>query len=74
VWNINPKEYTKNATAWSNKSLFLSDLGYSRLLKKKSALTGSKLERRARTIRPGFRWIRNNLGIVEVDNGGSCRL
>ena len=34
------------------------------LLKKKSVLTGSTLERRARTIRTWFRWIRNNLGIV----------
>jgi hypothetical protein len=74
VWNINPKEYTKNATEWYNKSLFLCDLGYSSLLKKKSVLIGLTLERRARTIRPWFRWIRKNLGIVEVDNGGSCRL
>jgi hypothetical protein len=35
------------------------------ILKKKSHLTGSTLERRARTIRSWFRWIRNNLGIVE---------
>jgi hypothetical protein len=40
------------------------------LLKKKSDLTGSTLERRARTIRSWFRWIRNNLGIVEVDRYG----
>ena len=32
------------------------------LLKRKSHLTGSTLERRARTIRSWFRWIRNNLG------------
>jgi hypothetical protein len=44
------------------------------LLKKKSGLTGSTLERRARTIRSWFRWIRNNLGIVEVDRYGRIRI
>jgi hypothetical protein len=44
------------------------------LLKKKSDLTGSTLERRARTIRSWFRWIRNNLGIVEVDKYGRIRI
>jgi hypothetical protein len=44
------------------------------LLKKKSLLTGSTLERRARTIRSWFRWIRNNLGLVEVDEAGSIRI
>jgi hypothetical protein len=43
-------------------------------LKKKSDLTGSTLERRARTIRSWFRWIRNNLGIVEVDKYGRIRI
>lgn len=44
------------------------------LLKKKSFLTGSTLERRARTIRSWFRWIRNNLGLVEVDEAGNIRI
>ena len=44
------------------------------LLKKKSLLTGSTLERRARTIRSWFRWIRNNLGLVEVDEAGNIRI
>jgi hypothetical protein len=44
------------------------------LLKKKSHLTGSTLERRARTIRSWFRWIRNNLGLVEVDASGNIRI
>jgi DNA-binding transcriptional regulator/RsmH inhibitor MraZ len=43
-------------------------------LKKKPDLTGSTLERRARTIRSWFRWIRNNLGIVEVDKHGRIRI
>jgi hypothetical protein len=45
-----------------------------RLLKKKSLLTGSTLERRARTIRSWFRWIRNNLGLVEIDGAGNIRI
>lgn len=40
------------------------------MLRKKSHLTGSTLERRARTIRSWFRWIRNNLGVVDVDAVG----
>ena len=44
------------------------------LLRKKSRLTGSTLERRARTIRSWFRWIRNNLGLVEVDFIGNIRV
>ncbi|MGB8033013.1 MAG: AAA-associated domain-containing protein [Nitrososphaeraceae archaeon] len=45
-----------------------------KLLKEKSSLTGSTLERRARTIRSWFRWIRNNLGIVEVDKYGNIKV
>lgn len=44
------------------------------LLKKKSHITGSTLERRARTIRSWFRWIRNNLGLVEIDAAGNIRI
>jgi uncharacterized protein DUF6997/uncharacterized protein DUF6996 len=44
------------------------------LLKRKSDLTGNTLERRARTIRSWFKWIRNNLGIVEVDTYGNIRV
>jgi hypothetical protein len=44
------------------------------LLKNKSNLTGHTLVRRARTIRSWFRWIRNNLGIVEVDRNGNIRV
>jgi hypothetical protein len=44
------------------------------LLKKKSLLTGSTLERRATTIRSWFRWIRNNLGLVEVDEAGNISI
>lgn len=44
------------------------------MLRKKSHLTGSTLERRARTIRSWFRWIRNNLGLVDVDAIGNIRI
>ena len=44
------------------------------LLKKKSPLTGSTLGRRAQTIISWFKWIRNNLGIVEVNDNGEIRI
>ena len=43
-------------------------------LRTRSHLTGNTLFRRARTIISWFRWIRNNLHIVEVDSNGSIRL
>ncbi|MGA9841119.1 MAG: AAA-associated domain-containing protein [Nitrososphaeraceae archaeon] len=44
------------------------------LLKKRSGLTGSTLERRARTIITWFRWMRKYLGMVEVDSKGSIMM
>lgn len=44
------------------------------LLKKNSHLTGSTLVRRAQTIISWFKWIRNNLGIVEVNKDGDIRI
>jgi hypothetical protein len=44
------------------------------LLKEKSHLTGSTLGRRAQTIISWFRWIRNNLGIVDVNDNGDIRI
>jgi hypothetical protein len=44
------------------------------LLKEKSHLTGSTLGRRAQTIISWFRWIRNNLGIIEVNKDGDIRI
>jgi hypothetical protein len=44
------------------------------LLNKKSHLTGSTLGRRAQTIISWFKWIRNNLGIVEVNDNGEIRI
>jgi hypothetical protein len=40
------------------------------VIKKNSQLTGSTLTRRAQTILSWFKWIRNNIGIVEVDSKG----
>jgi hypothetical protein len=44
------------------------------LLKKNSHLTSSTLGRRAQTIVSWFKWIRNNLGIVEVNKNGDIRI
>jgi hypothetical protein len=44
-----------------------------RLLKRRSDVTGDTLFRRTRTIISWFKWIRNNLGIVEVDTEGNIR-
>jgi uncharacterized protein DUF6997 len=44
------------------------------LLKKYSHVTGSTLGRRAQTIISWFKWIRNNLGIVEVNHNGDIRI
>jgi hypothetical protein len=44
------------------------------LLKATSHLTGSTLARRAQTIESWFRWIRNNIGLVEVDNRGNISI
>jgi hypothetical protein len=45
-----------------------------KLLKKNSHLTGSTLGRRAQTIISWFKWIRNNLGLVEVNDNGEIRI
>ena len=44
------------------------------LLKRSSELSGTTLPRRAQTIIAWFKWIRNNLGLVEVDEDGSIRI
>jgi hypothetical protein len=40
------------------------------IIKKNSQLTGSTLPRRAQTIVSWFKWIRSNIGIVQVDEKG----
>ena len=44
------------------------------LIKKHSHLTGSTLGRRTQTIISWFRWIMNNVGIVEVNDNGEVRI
>jgi uncharacterized membrane protein (Fun14 family) len=44
------------------------------LIRKYSDLTGSTLERRAQTIVSWFKWIRNNVGIVEVNDNVEIRV
>jgi hypothetical protein len=44
------------------------------LLRQKSHLTGSTLGRRAQTIISWFKWIRNNLGIVDVKKDNSIQI
>lgn len=43
------------------------------LLKRQSDISGDTLFRRTRTIVSWFKWIRNNLGIVEVNTEGNIR-
>jgi hypothetical protein len=44
------------------------------LLKEKSNITGSTLNRRTQTIIAWFKWIRNNVGLVEVDYYGNISI
>lgn len=44
------------------------------LLNKRSHITGSTLNRRTQTIISWFKWIRNNFGLVEVDNYGNISI
>ncbi|MGI9012272.1 MAG: type II restriction enzyme [Nitrososphaeraceae archaeon] len=44
------------------------------LLKKKSHITGSTLKRRTQTIVSWFKWIRNNVGLVEIDYYGNISI
>jgi hypothetical protein len=43
------------------------------LIVKNSRLSGSTVLRRSRTIISWFKWIRNNLGIIDVDANGIIR-
>ena len=58
----------------SDKNRIVSKQEIIGLLRKKSDLTGDTLFRRARTIVSWFRWIQNNLGIVEVDRNKNIRI
>jgi hypothetical protein len=58
----------------TDKNKIISKQQIIELLKKKSDLSGSTLGRRSQTIISWFKWIRNNLGIVEVDKNGDIRI
>ena len=58
----------------SDRNKVVSKQDIMELLRKKSHLTGSTLERRAKTIRIWFKWIRNNLGFLEVDDADNIRI
>ena len=45
-----------------------------KLLKKRSHITGATLKRRTQTIVSWFKWIRNNIGLVEVDYYGNINI
>ena len=44
------------------------------ILRKISHITGATVKRRTQTIVSWFKWIRNNLGLVEVDNYGNISI
>ena len=44
------------------------------LIIKNSNISGSTVSRRSRTIISWFRWIRNNLGIIDVYDNGTIKL
>jgi uncharacterized FlgJ-related protein len=43
-------------------------------LEKKSHLSGSTLGRQTQTIISWFKWIKNNLGVIEVDKNGNIKI
>jgi hypothetical protein len=59
-------------TIESNKSVQKSDI--IEILKSKSHISGATLGRRAQTIVSWFKWIRNNIGLVEVDENGNITI
>jgi hypothetical protein len=58
----------------TDKNKVISKQQIIEVLKKKSDLSGSTLGRRTQTIISWFKWIKNNLGIVEVDKNGDIRI
>jgi hypothetical protein len=54
-----------------NKAVTRKEIGD--LIVRNSNISGSTILRRSRTIVSWFKWIRNNLGIVDVDANGIIR-
>jgi len=57
-----------------DKNHVVSRSDIEQILREYSPLTGATIGRRTSTIVSWFKWIRNNVGIVEVHLDGSVRL
>ena len=57
-----------------DRNKIISKIDIIELLKNKSHITGSTLKRRTQTIVAWFKWIRNNVGLVEVDRYGNISI
>ena len=57
-----------------DRNKIISKIDIIELLKNKSHITGSTLKRRTQTIIAWFKWIRNNVGLVEVDRYGNISI
>jgi hypothetical protein len=57
----------------SNRNRAITRREIGDLIVKNSSISGSTVLRRSRTIISWFKWIRNNLGIVDVDANGIIR-
>ena len=55
-----------------NRAITSKEIG--NLIVRNSGISGSTVMRRSRTIISWFKWIRNNLGIVDVDSSGTIKL
>lgn len=56
-----------------NKNKIVTRNEVVQLLEKKSFISGSTSKRRTQTIISWFKWIRNNVGLVDVDNNGNIQ-
>jgi hypothetical protein len=57
-----------------DRNKIISKIDIIELLKNKSHIGGSTLKRRTQTIVAWFKWIRNNVGLVEVDRYGNISI
>jgi hypothetical protein len=57
-----------------DRNKIISKIDIIELLKNKSHIRGSTLKRRTQTIVAWFKWIRNNVGLVEVDRYGNISI
>jgi hypothetical protein len=57
-----------------DKSKIINRSDIIEILRSNSHITGSTLSRRAQTIVSWFRWIRNNVGLVDVDKYGNISI